>query len=116
VPLPASAPLIFAHPSRCVKTIHRGMVKRCLAGEGSHLVAYQVSCPNCGFVGSYLPEESGFVEGVWIVDQGEPKPGAKPMPFRHPSTLDMEKPVVCYACRGTLRVHDGIVEVRAAGT
>lgn len=116
--LPASAPLTFAHPSRCIRTIPRGAVKRCLGSPGSQLVAWQVCCPACGFVGSYLPEEGGavgsnFVEGPWVTDTGAPRPVAAPLAFKRPGTLEMLRPVVCFGCRGLLRVTGGAVVVEA---
>jgi hypothetical protein len=96
-------------------------VKRCLSGQGSILVAWQVCCPACGFVGSYLPDEgaakvSNFIEGAWFTDQGEPRPGAKAVPFQRPGSLEMVRPVVCFGCRGWLRITGGAVEVAAGGT
>jgi hypothetical protein len=87
-----------------------------MSAPGSPLVAWQVCCPSCGFVGSYLPEESLFTEGAWIHDQGEPRPGAEPRSFQRPESLEMARPVVCYGCRGMLRITGGQVVVEVAGT
>ena len=96
-------------------------MKRCLSGQGSTLVAWQVCCPACGFVGSYLPEEGGakvsnFVEGPWVRDEGAPRPGLAPAAFQRPSTLEMLRATVCFGCRGMLRITGGAVEVTVGGS
>lgn len=100
------APLSYAHPLRCVRTLEPGMVKRAFGVTGP-LHAYYVACPWCGFTSLLMQAEVGFEEGPMVEAMGPPKVGAMPQPFRHFGLVRARESIACGACRRRACIRDG---------
>lgn len=80
-------------PTRCVRRLARGEVKR--VPSVGRLVGYYVACPGCGFVAPYLAEEAGWIESA--------------DPELH--LVGAERPPPCMRCRRAIGVVDGALSV-----
>lgn len=90
----------FAEPTRCVRKLAPGEVKRVPARGG--LVGFYVCCPSCAFANMVLHEER---EGAPRFDEAEPSGGTPPIR----STLSLRDETRCFRCHRTIRIRAGTI-------
>lgn len=105
----------FAPPTRCVRRMHRGQVKR--TPSRGPLVGYSIVCPACGGIRIYLHDRWKFREGPWTVsvkpllderhdDGDEDAPPPALVNVHHPTGLSAD-PIPCNRCGHTITIKDG---------
>lgn len=102
---PASLPVAFAHPQRCVRKLARGEVKR-LFGAGA-LHGYYVACPWCGFTALWLQGEADFAEDGTAESSSPKVTGGPALAFRHPRLVSARAELRCPSCRVGARLEGG---------
>jgi hypothetical protein len=109
----ARVPLTVAHFQKCSRHLKPGEVKRVM--QRGPLQGYMICCPApsampnaaargeaCGFTGTYLAREAGFVE--------DPPSAVRVEDPRDRRIVATTGPLSCFRCHRSLRVVDGVLE------
>lgn len=108
------APVVFATPTRCVRRMAPGEVKRGMTARNAELIFYTVACPACGGIFTYWHKKHRFTEGEWTVtptamarDDGDDDRPPTMVNVYHPTRLGAEVPLECPRCGRSIHLQDG---------
>lgn len=100
--------LVHAPPTRCRRTLQKGMAIRMMARGPLH--GYTIACPGCGFTTLHMTSEGVFTESAEWTKRPGPLADGKMVDVAQPATVSMSG-LSCIACRRGIVVVENEIDV-----